>query len=275
MTQSGIRIKELYIYPLKSARGIALRHASVEGRGLRFDRRWMVVDATGTFISQRTHPLLSHVDVSVDGMHLTLSAHRHGEVRLPLYPASAIRRPVTVWDDVVSAMGADREADEWVSGLLGEPCSIVYFPDDARRPVDATYARHHEQTAFSDGFPVLVVGQASLDALNERLAEPVSMDRFRPNIVVEGSEPFAEDAWGTIMAGGTVLEIVKPCARCVITTIDQRTGHKGTEPLATLAGFRKTGGNILFGQNALVRTPGTIGAGDRISFPPSRSETAA
>ncbi len=273
MTQRGLRIKDIYIYPLKSARGIALRHSSVEERGLRFDRRWMVVDAAGSFISQRTHPLLSQIDVSIDVMRLKLSAPGYGEMHLPLYPSSAVRRTVVVWDDAVDAMESDREASDWMSALLGEPCAVVYFPDDARRAVDATYARHHEQTAFSDGFPVLVVGQASLDALNTRLAESVPMDRFRPNIVVEGAEPFAEDAWSTMTAGGAVLEIVKPCARCVITTIDQRTGHKGTEPLATLAGFRKTGGKILFGQNALVRTPGSIGVGDTIECIPAQYDT--
>ncbi len=272
MNAGTVLITEIHIYPLKSARGIALRHASVEGRGLRFDRRWMVVDAAGSFISQRTHPLLSQVAVSIAGMRLTLGAPGHGEVHLPLYPASTLRRTVTVWDDAVSAMATGREADEWVSGLLGEPCAVVYFPDDARRAVDTAYARHHEQTAFSDGFPVLVAGQASLDALNARLPEPVQMDRFRPNIVVDGSAAFAEDAWGTIGVGGTVLEIVKPCARCVITTIDQQTGRKGTEPLTTLAAFRKAGGKILFGQNALVRTPGMIAVGDRVSFPASQTD---
>lgn len=262
-----ISIKDIYIYPLKSARGIALRHASVDARGLRFDRRWMVVNAEGTFLSQRSHPLLALVDVSIDGMHLRLSARGHGEARLPLYPparSTAQRRTVVVWDDAVEAMESDRDADEWMSGVLGERCAVVYFPDHGRRKVDPRFARNDEQTTFTDGFPVLVLSQASLDDLNTRLAVPVPMERFRPNIVVEGCTPFAEDTWHTLAVGDTVLQIVKPCARCIITTIDQVTAEKGSEPLLTLSGYRKQDNKVLFGQNALVLSPGSITVGEAV-----------
>jgi uncharacterized protein len=258
-------LKELFIYPLKSARGIALEHAYVEERGLKFDRRWMVVDAQGTFITQRTHSLLARVDVAIGSTGLRLSAPNHGELRLSLYPSTPARRPVVVWDDTVGAMDVGAEASEWISELLGERCTIVFFPDDASRLVDPRFARRRERTAFSDGFPVMVLSQASLDDLNARLAVPLTMERFRPNIVIGGCDAFAEDTWQSIRIGDVVLPIVKPCARCVITTTDQHTAERGIEPLATLARYRNVNGKVLFGQNALVEQTGSIAIGDEVT----------
>jgi hypothetical protein len=258
-------ISTITVYPLKSARGIALSHATVEGRGLRFDRRWMVVDGGGTFISQRTHPLLSLIETAIDTTHLTLTVSGRGVLRLPLSPAPARRRDVIVWDDTVSAQVTGPEADDWISGVLGEQCSIVYFPDDACRRVDTRFSHGSEETAFSDGFPVLLLAQASLDDLNRHLQIPVPMNRFRPNIVVDGCAAFAEDEWRTVDAGTVRLELVKPCARCVITTIDQQTTARGNEPLAALSLYRNRGGKVLFGQNALVIQSGTITVGDEVT----------
>jgi len=264
-----IVVKNIYIYPLKSARGIALRHAWIESRGLLFDRRWMVVDAGGTFISQRTHPRLALVDVSIEGMSMKLAAEGHGNIFLSLYPAlypeSPRRRSVVVWNDTVDALDTGVEAGEWISGVLGERCSIVFFPADAHRAVDRRYAANNEQTAFSDGYPVMVMSQPSLDDLNRRTGDPMTMERFRPNVVVEGCAPYDEDAWTSLAIGDAVLPIVKPCGRCLITTIDPRTGQNGVEPLATLSHYRTRNGKVLFGQNALVGTPGSIALGDAVA----------
>jgi uncharacterized protein len=259
-----VAVTQLYCYPFKSARGIALETSRVEARGLAYDRRWMAVDVGGRFLSQRTHPQLASIGVRIKDEALILSAPGMSALMLPLTLTSPYRRNVIVWDDCMSALHISAEADEWISTLLHERCGIVYFPDDSTRLVDTRYARHGEHTAFSDGFPVLVLSQASVDDLNSRLDAPLPMNRFRPNIVVEGCAAFDEDRWGEIAINDVRLELVKPCARCAIPTIDQETMVQGAEPLQTLSAYRRVDHKILFGQNALVASHGTIAVGDRV-----------
>jgi uncharacterized protein len=260
-----ISIKQIFCYPFKSAQGIALSSSRVEERGLAFDRRWMAVDIGGTFLSQRTHPALARIGVRIEDETLRLSAPgMHQDLHLPLHFHSAYRRNVIVWDDCMSALHISREADEWISEYLKETCGIVYFPDDSRRLVDTRYARHGEHTAFSDGYPVLLVSQASLDELNTRLDAPLPVDRFRPNLVLGGCAPYEEDTWTSVAINDVLLEVVKPCARCAIPTIDQKTLAIGVEPLRALSGYRKKDNKILFAQNALVGRTGTIAIGDRL-----------
>ncbi|MGE5316317.1 MAG: MOSC domain-containing protein [Acidobacteriota bacterium] len=260
-----LTIQALYCYPFKSARGIRLSEARVEARGLAFDRRWMAVDIGGKFLSQRTHPLLGLITTSLTDTSLVLEAPGIDRLSLPLFFESPYRRNVTVWDDTMSALECGDEASDWISTFLHERTMIVYFPDDSLRSVDPRYAAHGEHTAFADAFPVLLITQASLDDLNLRLKAPLPMNRFRPNIVVDGAEPYAEDTWGRIRLGGSVeLDVVKPCARCAITTIDQETLERGNEPLATLSAYRQSGSKLLFGQNALVSAPGVLRTGDQV-----------
>ncbi|RMH65940.1 MAG: MOSC domain-containing protein [Bacteroidetes bacterium] len=253
----------LWTYPLKAARGLSLTEAEVETRGLVGDRRWMLVDSDGRFMSQRSHPRLARVRVEPTAAGLRVEA--------PEAPAMWVERPdapaterVVVWDDSLPASPAGADADAWFTRYLGTPCHLVYLPDTVRRPVDPAYASSRHHVSFADGFPVLVIGTASLADLNGRLASPVTLHRFRPNVVVRTEQPFVEDTWRRIRVGEVVLDLVKPCARCVVTTIDPETAEPGREPLRTLATYRRQGRKVLFGQNALVHRPGWLRVGTAV-----------
>jgi len=254
----------LFIYPVKSCRGIALERAEVQARGLRHDRRWMIVDAEGMMVTQRTEPRLAQVEVVVDPEReaLLLNAPGPGALRLPLAPRQEAAARVRIWSSEVAAVHAGEEASRWASDLLGARASIVFMPDETERSVKTEYGKEGDMVSFADGFPMLVVSTASLDDLNARLAHPVPMNRFRPNIVVDGSEAWAEDRWRRARVGDVPVRLPKPCDRCVITTTDQQTGERGVEPLRTLATFRRTAGKVYFGVNAIPDALGPIAVGD-------------
>ncbi|ADB39089.1 MOSC domain-containing protein [Spirosoma linguale] len=258
-------ISELYIYPIKSLGGISLTEAIVEEKGFRYDRRFMLVEPDGTFMTQRANHQMALLDVAIQGDTLRVwHRHRPDDVlQLPLVMPEVepgVSRDwlnVTIWDDNdVPALTVSDEADQWFSGVLGKPCRLVFMPETTHRPVDPAYARQQDAVSFADGYPYLLIGQASLDTLNQRLADPVTMQRFRPNIVVSGSLPYEEDAWSHFCIGEISFYGVKPCARCVLTTIDPETGHTGREPLRTLSTYRQWKHKILFGQNLLVKLTG-------------------
>ena len=259
--------EQLVVYPVKACRGIAVDAWPVEPRGLRHDRRFMVVTPDGRHVSQRELAALCQIETALelDRGRLVLRRDGHGEVALPLAPEGGVPLRVTVWSDQVDARVVGADADAWLTAALGQPLRLVYFPEASHRPTEAAYAPGFE-TAFSDGFPLLVIGRASLDDLNARLATPVPMERFRPNLVVAGDAPFAEDGWGDIACGDAVLRIVKPCGRCVVITTDQRTAERDQEPLRTLATYRRRDGEVMFGQNAVVVRPGVIRVGDPIQI---------
>jgi len=171
-----------------------------------------------------------------------------------------------VWDDTVNVIHAGAEADRWFSEILGFECRLVHMPDDSLRPVNKKYSPTSDIVSLADGFPLLVISQASLDDLNARLAHPVPMNRFRPNLVVGGSGAFDEDTWKKIRVGDLTLRIVKPCSRCITTTVDQATGIQGKEPLATLSKYRNVNGNVHFGQNAIPESEATINLNDRVEI---------
>lgn len=255
----------LSIYPVKSCRGVALERATLERAGFRHDRRWMIVDAEGTFVTQRTEPRLACVEVAIED-DLLLRAPHGPPLRVPLSPpTSASRRRVRVWRSELEAIDCGANASAWLSDFLGARVSLVAMPADAERVVNPTYASAGDIVSFADAFPLLLASTASLDELNARLAEPVPMDRFRPNIVISGCAPWAEDTWTRIRIGDVPMRVAKPCDRCVVTTTDQRTGERGVEPLRTLATFRKRGNDVLFAQNCLHDTLGTIAVGDRVT----------
>ncbi len=257
-------LSDIIIYPLKSAAGIHLRSARITERGFLFDRHWMVVDEAGMFVTQRQVPHLALVTPSLTEEHLVLNAPGVPLLHLPLEPANQAAIPVRIWSDTCVAVSAGVGADEWMSDVLGFHCRLVRQGADDKRQVDLTYARQGDQVGFADGFPFLLVSEASLADLNARLSLPLSMNRFRPNLVVAGCAPYAEDSWLEIRIGKVTFRVVKPCARCSITTVDQATGKTGKEPLQTLAEYRRVGNKVIFGQNLTHAARGTPSVGNAI-----------
>lgn len=260
------RVARIFVYPVKSLGGIELTECAVEERGLRHDRRWMLVDADGIFMSQRKFPHLSRVEVRLDPESLRLEFERMPPLIVPLAPSGGEAREVQVWRSVCPAIAVGLEADAWCSEVAGQPCRLVFMPDSTRRPVNPQHAGPDDIVSFADGYPLLVISEASLAELNARLSSSLPMDRFRPNLVVTGVPAHAEDEWRRMELPDAVLYGSKPCARCVVTTIDQARGQlSGPEPLRTLAGYRRDAdGDVLFGQNLLVRRTGLIRVGDEI-----------
>jgi uncharacterized protein len=262
-----MRISEINIYPIKSLAGISVDSATIEDRGLAIDRRWMLVDAANNFITQREVPAMATVGLSVaEG---SIRAAMNGDsIELPFEPGGDKKGRVKIWSSSVKAAFYDDTVNGWFSARLGVECSLVRMPDSSKRLVNPFYSvrKFQDTVSFADGYPFMLLGQASVDELNSRLSEPLPMNRFRPNFVVEGSEPFAEDTWKKIRIGETVFHVVKPCERCAITTVDQTKGEKaGPEPLKTLNTFRNRKGKLLFGQNLIAETAGgTVKIGDAI-----------
>ncbi len=260
-----MHLSAITIYPIKSLKGIAVTEAALEPRGLVLDRRWMLVDNFGAFMTQREYPRMALVRVDVTP-HGLLCVAPAGEPLLVPYAGDGQPFTVEIWRDHCQAVTVSREADEWFSRFLGLACHLVQMPATTQRLVDTEYAHTGEVVSFADGYPFLLIGQASLDDLNQRLAAPLPMTRFRPNFVVAGAEPFAEDGWQRVQIGDAVFAPVKPCARCELTTVDPDRGVvAGKEPLRTLATFRKQGSKVLFGQNLLlVAGDGTLRVGDPV-----------
>jgi len=263
----AITLSEIWVYPVKSLGGIRLTKALAEEKGLQYDRRWMIIDEENVFITQRAHSKMALIDVALEagGLKIYLRADPADFVLVPYKPVTGLSVTVQVWDDTAEALTVSDEADAWLTRQLDMELRLVIMPDSTERKADPRYARHNENVSFADGFPYLVISQASLDDLNSRLAEPIEMRRFRPNFVIGGTEPFAEDQWKHITIGGLHFEVVKPCARCVLTTINPETAEKGSEPLKTLATYRRNGNKILFGQNVTVQDFGELKVGDRIT----------
>jgi uncharacterized protein YcbX len=263
-------VQSLHVYPVKGLKGIDLEAARCTERGLEHDRRWMVVDREGEFITQRSHPKMATVWTDLEEDALLLSAPDMPEMRVPFDPGVAPLERVRVWKSVVKAVPASREADGWLSEYLGDALRLVYMPPESRRFSNPHYAGPDRQVGFADGYALLAISQASLDDLNRRLAArghaPLPMNRFRPNIVVVGSAPYAEDGWRDIRVGEARLRGVKPCGRCEVTTTDQSTGEvRGPEPLATLATYRDSAEfGVMFGMNCVTVAPGTIAVGDPV-----------
>jgi hypothetical protein len=260
-------LSSIHVYPLKSAAGLAMNEADVERRGLAGDRRWMLVDGEGTFLSQRSHPRLALIDVEATPGGLHLAAPDRPPIDVPRPDGSAERRTVSVWGDAVEAALASDAAHAWCADFLDVDVRLVHMPDASRRAVDAEYAtRDDDVVSFADGYPLLLTTTASLADLNDRLDAPLPMDRFRPNVVVDGAEPWAEDAWRRVRIGGVAFRAVKPCGRCAVTTTDQQTAVRGKEPLKTLATFRRGAetGKVYFGWNLIPETTGRLRAGDAV-----------
>lgn len=260
----------IHLYPVKSIAGVDPGEAVVEPWGLAGDRRWMLVDGTGKYITQRTHPTLAlAIARELPGGAVRLTAPGQEPLTVQV-PAADLTTQVQVWEDKVEAVNAGRAAAAWFSAYLGVEAALVHLDDPARRrPVDPDFGRPGESVSFADGFPLLVTTTSSLDAVNALIARgdhadegPLPMSRFRPNVVVDGTAPWAEDAWRRVRIGEVTFRVVKPCGRCVVTTTDQRTARRGKEPLRTLARHRRLGGQLVFGQNLIPENTGTIRRGD-------------
>ncbi|GAU67340.1 hypothetical protein SSP35_04_04280 [Streptomyces sp. NBRC 110611] len=264
-------LRSLHRYPVKSLAGSDPGEAVVEPWGLAGDRRWLLVDAENGQLTQRQQPTLAlaRAEELPDGV-LRVTAPGMPPLTVEVPGSGGRTVPVEVWKDVVEAVPAGAAAAEWFSGFLGVECRLVHLDaPEKRRPVDPEYARPGDTVGFADGFPLLLTAASSLDALNSLVAQgdhadegPLPMNRFRPNVVVDGTAPWAEDGWRRVRIGEVEFAVVKPSARCVVTTTDQYTAERGKEPLRTLARHRRFGDRLVFGQNLIPRTTGTIRIGD-------------
>lgn len=261
-----ITLSTIYRYPIKACRGHNVDDAFVEWRGLQHDRRFLIVDPEGVAITQRDIASLALVVPNLADSTLSLSAPQMPEIRLPVAVDGSIRR-VSVWEtgDIKSIDQGD-EVAEWFSSYLNTDVRLVFMPVDGVRQVNPKYAtRPDAEVSFADGYPILIASQESLDDLNARLETPLPMNRFRPNLVVQGCGPFKEDSWERIRIGEVEMALVKPCARCEVTTINQATLEKGKEPLKTMASFRRVGGTqVMFGMNVIPLNEGKIRVGDEL-----------
>lgn len=259
-------VQDIFIYPIKSLGGLRLSEAVVEEKGFQYDRRWMLVNEEGVFLSQRDYPQLALLKVEL-GVNELVVFRKNEKEKLILVPFEMANGPeimVTIWDDQVLGKVVHPEISTWFSDYLGIEADLVVMPESSHRKVDQRYAVHGESVSFADGMPYLLIGQESLNDLNSRLERPVPMDRFRPNIVFSGGSPFLEDSLREIKIGEVEFQIVKPCARCIMTTVDQKTGKKGKEPLKTLSSYRTINNKVYFGQNVVALRTGKVRIGDQI-----------
>jgi uncharacterized protein YcbX len=256
-----LRLTALHVYPIKSAGGCSVQEWEVDSFGLRYDRRWMVVDQRGQFITQRTHPRLALVRPEIDADLLRVTAPGMPALELPLHPAPSVTTTAVVWRDTCEAVWTGERPGAWFSEALGAPCSLVYMPVDTVRPADPAFAPPGVRVSFADAFPFLLISEESLEDLNRRLPAPLPMNRFRPNLVIRGDRPHVEDSLTAFRLCEIDFRVVKPCDRCVVTTTDQETTERGVEPLRTLATYRKVGGEVMFGQNVIQLGTGSLNVG--------------
>ena len=258
----SITLSSLIYYPIKACRGFEVESTEVERMGLQHDRRMMVTTPEGEFLTQRDYPKLALVTPTLRNGLLELSAPDFDSVQVKIQ-TTGMSQPVNIWKSKgVSAIDQGDEAANWFSDWLGVSVRLVHFADGFKRVVNEKYAVNaDDHTGFADGYPILIISEESLADLNSRLESPIPMNRFRPNIVVKGCEPFSEDGWNQIQIGDVKLAVVKPCARCEVTTIDKVTLERSKEPLKTLGKYRKHKLGAIFGQNVIPLNGGNLRLG--------------
>lgn len=268
--ESVITVSQLYVYPVKSCKAISLKSASFDSRGFVHDRAWAVVDKDGKVLTQRDHSRMALIEPRIEegqetsSCILHLSAPGMSPIMVPTLEDNGSAN-AEVWGDLCKATDQGDDVASWLSEYLGRPARLRRMHSTEKRAVGKAGRDYPESTVnFQDVYPLLLISEASLNALNKELETPVSMNRFRPNIVVRGCGPYAEDQWRQIIIGKTRIDIVEPCARCVVTTIEQETGRKGGEPLKTLARLRLQGNKTMFGQNAIHLGLENIAIGDNL-----------
>ena len=265
------KIVSIHLYPVKSLGGFPVTDAQVTPRGLQFDRRFMVVDSMGEFKTIREVPAMATVKTAMDGDELLMTNPFGDIVRVPLAPPPQATREVRVWASRVQAHAVSDEADALLSECLGEEVQLMYMPDSTARTLKEGRGQAGDIVSFADGYPLLVASVSSLADLNRRIAangrDPVPMNRFRANVVIDGAEPFAEDRLGPMTLGNVAFRAASPCVRCQVTTTDQTTGEScGPEPLATLSTFRRTPDGPMFGTNCIPDAEGVIRIGDAVAW---------
>jgi uncharacterized protein YcbX len=263
-----LRVSALNIYPIKSCGGISVASARVQSRGLQYDRRYMLVDGHGRFLTQRQLPEMALLETAIESDELKVSRPDGELLRLPLEPSCADIEHVKVWRSELDASSADNRVNEWFSDFLDRPVRLVYMSEHQHRAVSRKRATQSgDEVSFADGAPILLISEGSLTELNTRLNRPVSMRRFRPNIVVDAADAFIEDRWRHIRINATDLEVAWSCSRCTMITVDPNTGIADSqgEPLRTLREFRRDGAGIMFGQNILTRGAGRLRVGDELA----------
>lgn len=275
-----MNLSEINIYPIKSLGGISLDKSVVEKRGLQFDRRWMLVDEKNQFLTQRELPKMATIALKLTEKGLSASAENFENLLISYKSNDDEKIDVRVWQSVCEAIVLEKQCSDWFSEVLKTNCHFVYMSDETERAVNPLFNKDNDIVSFADGYPFLIIGENSLNNLNEKLDDSIPMNRFRPNFVVRDSAPFAEDNWKKLQIGNTIFRVTKPCARCVVTTIDQTKGViAGKEPLKTLAGYRLAkevfpndfsslgldGNSVLFGQNLIAESFGeTLKIGDEV-----------
>ncbi len=262
---SLIELSGLTIYPIKSAAGIGLGQAQITMRGILHDRRWMVCDRNGKFLTQRQMPKMALIQVGLgETLHLSIAGTDYSAIDVPTVPPGSQSLNVDVWGDDCVAWSMGDEVAQWLTAFLGVDAQLVYMPESTHRPID--HGRFEAPNSFADAYPFLLISEASLADLNGRLEQPVPMNRFRPNLVIKGCESFAEDAWKKIKIGDILFDVAKACSRCSIPGVEQATGEQGKEPLTTLATYRRWDHAIWFGQNLIAQNEGVLNIGDKVEI---------
>ena len=262
-----LTLSEIFIYPIKSLGGISVDSAIVEERGLKYDRRFLLVDENDMFMTQRDYPQLAFLKLffSENGFKV-LNTQNNSYSVIPFECDSKEYISVNIWDDVCNAVQVNQDLDNWFSNALNKKVSLVYMPDDEKRIVEKTYITDDHIVSFADAYPLLIIGKSSLDDLNTRLVNPIPMNRFRPNLVFTGGNAYEEDNWKDFKIGNAEFKAVKPCARCVITTTNQNTAERSAEPLKTLANYRKVNNKIMFGMNVVCNKTGVVSVNQTIEL---------
>jgi uncharacterized protein YcbX len=268
-TNRLLTLSKIWIYPIKSLGSIELTSSRVLEKGLQYDRRWMLVDSAGVFMTQRIHPKMALLKLALDHDHIFITNKINNEQLSFFVETSAIGDPIraTIWDDQVDVVEVDPMFSEWFSRQLNFSCRLVSFPENHSRPVDPRFKINDEHVSLADAYPFLIIGQSSFDDLNNRLAEKIDINRFRPNFVFTGGEPYEEDSWRNFSIRDNRFVGVKNCGRCVLITVNQETAEKGVEPLQTLSTYRKRENKVLFGQNLVALDFGNVSVGDEIILP--------
>jgi uncharacterized protein len=255
---SKLELTRLFIYPLKSAQGIEVNAAQVLERGLEHDRRFMLVDAAGNLITARQHSKLLTVSTAIEATTFIVNAPNMPELRLPLEPAGE-ERNVRVWFDWMPGLGVGMDANNWFSDLLGSQLSLVWMPDHSERRMNPSFGP--SRLSFADGNPLHLIHESSVQDLEMRVGTTLGVERFRPNLVVRGAQPYAEDGWTQLRFGDLAFKLHEPCARCMVINLEPLTGVIGMEPLRTLAQYRRQGKSVLFGQHLHALGHGSVRVG--------------
>ena len=260
------RISEIRVYPIKSCAGVSVDSATLEARGLSWDRRYMLVDVGGRFLTQREHPRMTPIRVQRNSNGWSVHTSEQETLEIPESLPDGLERSVRIWNDQIDVTVARQRFNEWFTMALGLPCELVQMKDKHVRPIKSRYGKPGDSVSFADGAPVLLTSEASLAELNRRLERPLPMIRFRPNLVATAERAFAEDGWRRIRVGEAELDVEWACTRCIVTTIDTVTGEKELEgePIRTLKSFRGSSEGVMFGQNLIPRRLGTVRVGDSI-----------